>query len=303
MISFFKEKRWLIYTLLAAISWGCWGVLTKFISGDVNPFVTHFLFTIGMLTPLPFVLRSCRIKDLNLKGIIWGIGSALLAVIGNVSVYQSFRLGGLAAVVIPMTNLYPIITILVGILIFREKLYWLNGIGILLVIPAIILLSGQSNFLSNPGLLFTNTSSESWLIFVFLSLLMFGLFSASQKVTTSYISAEWSYVGFFISSVFVSIVFILLGLVDFNFSPKTFWIGSAAGLLDGLGVLAIYSAYRFKGKATQVSPIASSLQQVLTIVLALLFLTEKLDWTGSVGIVLAISGAFLLSSEKKVKEN
>jgi uncharacterized membrane protein len=299
MIRVFKERIWLMYSLLAAVSWGLWGVLTKFISTDISPFVTHFLFTIGLLISLPFVIRNCKKNDFSLKGLILGIGSGFIAVIGNVLVYQSFHLGGQAAVVIPLTNLYPMITIIVGILVFSEKLYWTNIIGILLVLPAIILLSGQPDFFSYPELLFQNAVWEPWLFFSFLSLLMFGLFSAAQKVTTRYTTAEWSYLGFFISSVLVSVCFIVFGLVDFNFTPNTFLFGSMAGLLDGFGVLAIYAAYRSKGKAAQVSPVASSLQQACTIVLAVIFLNEKLEWTGFSGIILAILGAFLLSMEQK----
>jgi drug/metabolite transporter (DMT)-like permease len=299
MNGYFKKRQWLLYTILAALSWGFWGILTKFISSEISPFTTHFMFTTGMLFSLPIITRKFKVKEVNRKGIIWGIGAGIIAVCGNISVYQSFSMGGQAAVVIPLTNLYPLITIIIALLIFKEKLHWKDIIGILIVIPAIIILSGQSQLFSEPGPFFQNIGLKSWLLFAFLSLFLFGLFSASQKITTNFISAEWSYVSFIVSSLLVSIGLIAFGLVDFNFSQNTFWIGSLAGALDGLGVLFIYSAYRAYGKATQVSSIAAAMQQVFTIFLAFILLKERLDLIALIGIALAICGTLLLSVEKR----
>lgn len=294
-----KGRMWLLYTILAAFSWGIWSVLTKFISIDVSPFVTHLMFTTGALFTLPVVIRKCRIKGMSIKGISFGIGASILVLLGNVSVYQSFKLGGQAAVVIPFTNLYPLVTILIALLFFKEKLNWINWAGIITIIPAIIFLSGQSRIFSDPEHFFQTVELKAWLLFAFLALLLFGIFSASQKVVTNYLSTGWSYLSFVVSSVLVSVIFIVTGLIDFNFSQKTFLIGSMAGFLDGLGVLAIYSAYRARGKASKVSSIGSTMQQVFTIILALVFLHERINLTIFTGIVLAILGAYLLLWEQK----
>ena len=299
MNNYLKGRLWLVYTILAAFSWGIWGVLTKFISIDVSPFVTHLMFTTGALFTLPFVIRKCKIKEMSIKGISFGIGASILVLLGNVSVYQSFKMGGQAAVVIPFTNLYPLVTILIALFIFKEKLNRINYAGILIIIPAIIFLSGQSQIFSDPEHFFQTVELKAWLLFAFLALLLFGIFSASQKVVTKYLSTGWSYLSFVVSSVLVSVFFIASGLIQFNFSPKSFLIGSMAGFLDGLGVLAIYSAYRARGKASKVSSIGSTLQQVFTIILALVFLNERIDMTIFAGIVLAIIGAYLLLCEQK----
>jgi drug/metabolite transporter (DMT)-like permease len=299
MNRFFKERLWLVYTALASLSWGFWGVMTKFVSADINPFVNHFLFSAGMLFTVPFILRTCKIREVNMKGILWGMGGGFLAVIGNVSVYHSFSIGGLASVVIPLTNLYPMGTILIALLVFKEKLHWMNGIGILIVVPAIIMLSGQSQIFDDPLLFFRSLGLKTWLLFALLSLFLYVLFSVSQKVTTNYISAGWSYLSFIASCVIASVFFIVFGLIDYNFSHKTLGIGLVAGLVDGFGVLAIFAAYRAKGKAAKVSSIAAMLQQLFTIILAIIFLREKLAWIGYMGIGLAIMGSFFLSIEKR----
>lgn len=295
---FLKEKLWLVYAILAAVSWGIWGILTKFISIDINPFTIHFMFTVGALFTLPLVLRDCKIKGANIKGISLGICASILVVIGNVSIYKSFKMGGQAAVIIPLTNLYPLITVVIALMFFKEKLNWINGLGIFIVIPAILLLSGQFSVFNGSEVFFKNIEFQVWLIFAFLTLLLFGIFSASQKVISNYLSAGWAYFSFVVSSVLVSVCFFAFGLIDFNYSLKTFWLGSSAGFLDGLGVLAIYWAYQAKGKASKVSSIAAALQQVFTVILAVVFLDEMLNLDASIGIFLAILGAYLLSFER-----
>jgi drug/metabolite transporter (DMT)-like permease len=290
---------WLVFAVLAAFCWGVWGILAKFISSDISPYVNHLLFTIGMVFTIPFVLKKCKLKEANSKGILWGLVAGVLAIAGNIAVYQSFANGGLAAVVIPVTNLYPLVTILIAIAVLKEKMHWLNAIGILIVIPAIIMLSGQSQIFDDPSLFFSNLGLNLWLIFALVALVFWGLFSAAQKVTSNYISLEWCYLSFITSSVLISIGFILFGLVEFNFSNQTLFIGSLAGMLNGLGVLASFAAYSAQGKASQVTTIAGALQPVLTILLAITFLGEKLGNIEIIGIFLAIVGSLFLSVEKE----
>jgi uncharacterized membrane protein len=161
------------------------------------------------------------------------------------------------------------------------------------------MLSGQSEIFNDPSLFFANLGLKLWLIFALVALLFWGLFSAAQKVTTNYISAEWSYMSFIVSSVLISLGFMAFGLIDLKFSSQTLWVGSLAGMLNGLGVLASFAAYSAKGKASKVTTVAGALQPVFTIILALTFLKEKLGVIELVGITLAIVGSLLLSVEKQ----
>jgi uncharacterized membrane protein len=294
-----KKNAWIYYSIAAALFWGVWGIVAKLISEDVNPYTNHVLFTVGMLFTIPFVTGKIRKEQPIRKGIIWGIISGILAVIGNVAVFQSFSSGGLAAIVIPLTNLYPLVTILIALLIFKEKLNWLNGIGILIAIPAVVMLSGQTLLFDDPASFIKNIGITSWLLFSIVALFFWGVFSAAQKVTTNYISAEWAYAAFIISSVIITLIFIGLGKVNFDFSTNTFILGSIAGMLNGLGVLCSFAAYKSEGKASQVTTIAGAIQPVFTIILAILFLSESIKYLELIGIALAIVAALALSYEKK----
>ena len=298
-VNILTQKRWVIYTVLAAASWSIWGTLTKYLSEEISPYSYQLLFTTGMLFSLPLLLKRLKNGAVNFKGIMCGVAISSFATFGNICVYQSFVHGGQASVVIPLSNLYPLVTILIAIAFFKERIHWLNAFGILIVIPAILFLSGQSEILYDPVAYFCTTPLEGWTLYAFLSLFFFGVFNASQKVIANLIAPEWSYLSFIISSALISIGFIVFGLVDFSFSTRTFWVGSAAGMFDGLGVLAMYAAYTAKGKASQVSPVAATLQQIFTIVLAILILKEKLSAGESLGMVMAIFGTYLILFEQK----
>lgn len=294
-----KKNTWIYFSIAAALFWGVWGVVAKFISEEVNPYTNHVLFTIGMLFTLPLVVGKIRKETPNQKGVGWGLLAGILAVTGNVAVFQAFSSGGLAAIVIPLTNLYPLVTIGIALLVFKEKLNWLNGLGVLLAIPAVIMLSGQRLLFDDPSAFFKSIGLNSWLLFSLVALFFWGVFSAAQKVTTNYISAEWAYAVFIVSSFVISLIFIVLEKVNFSFSQNTLLLGSLAGMLNGLGVLCSFAAYKAEGKASQVTTIAGALQPVFTIVLAIAFLTESVTYIELIGIALAIVAALTLSYEKK----
>ncbi|MBC7890499.1 MAG: DMT family transporter [Ferruginibacter sp.] len=294
-----KNNLWFVYAVTAGLFWGIWGVVAKLISEDVNPFMNHLLFTGGMLLTLPFVIRKCKLSQFNVKGLIWGCIAGFFAIAGNIAVFYAFSKGGQASIVIPVTNLYPLITILIAVLAFKERLNLVNIAGILLSVPAILLLSGETMLFTDPSAFFRGFGLNEWFLFSLAAIFCWGVFSAAQKVTTNYISAEWSYAAFVLTSVIITVGFLFAGKIHFALSAKTISLGTMAGMLNGLGVLASFAAYRAEGKASAVTTIAGALQPVFTIVLAMLFLGESLSGMELTGILFAICGALLLSYEKK----
>ncbi len=297
----FKNQRWLIFSILAALCWGIWGVMAKIISEDISPYMNHILFTIGMLLTIPFVLKNAQRKPLNRKGIFWGLIAGFLAVAGNIAIYRAFATGGLAAIVIPVSNLYPVVTIAIAIIVLKEKLHWLNGIGVLLAIFAIVILSGETLLLNDPKSFFESMTLNTWLLSTLVALLFWGFFSAAQKITTNHISAKRAYIIFVVSSVLISLAFVVFGEADWQISQRTFFLGSVAGMLNGLGVLASFAAYSAEGKASKVTTIAGALQPVFTILLAIFFLGENLSLLEVGGIAIAIVAALMLSYERPPK--
>ncbi len=294
-----KNNVWFVYAVAAGLLWGVWGIVAKFISEEVNPYMNHFLFTFGMLFTLPFVIRKCTKSSFNIKGILWGFLAGCFAIAGNIAVFYAFSLGGQASIVIPVTNLYPLVTILIAVLAFKERLNLINVLGIFIAIPAIVLLSGETLIFIDPVAFFEGIGLNQWFLFSLAAIFCWGIFSALQKVTTNHISSEWSYTAFVITSVLIALGFVAAGKIQFAVSNNTIALGAIAGMVNGLGVLAAFAAYRAEGKAASVTTIAGSLQPVFTIVLALVLLRENLSAYELIGILMAIGGAIFLSYEKR----
>jgi drug/metabolite transporter (DMT)-like permease len=299
-----KEKKWLWFAITAGLLWGIWGIIAKGISGDVSPFMNHILFTCGMIFTIPIVIRKCKWATLSKKGALWAIIAGTFAISGNVAVFYAFSLGGQAAIVIPLTNLYPLITIIVAVIFLKEKLNGWNIVGLLLAIPAILLLSGQHLLFENPRAFLSSINGESWLLYALCALICWGLFSLSQKIATNHISAEWSYAIFIFTSVIISMLFVLAGKWQTGLSQSNWVAGIIAGAVNGGGVLASFAAYREKGKASSVTTIAGTLQPVFTILLAMVLLNEIFGGKEFTGMLLAIAGGVLLSIENNTtKQN
>jgi uncharacterized membrane protein len=208
-------------------------------------------------------------------------------------------LGGLASIVIPVTNLYPLVTILIAVIAFKEHLNVINVLGIFIAVPAILLLSGETLIFTDPAAFFAGFGLNQWFLFSIAAIFCWGIFSALQKVTTNHLSSEWSYTAFVVTAVLIALGFVAAGKIQFDVSNNTIALGAVAGMVNGLGVLAAFAAYRAEGKAASVTTIAGALQPVFTIVLALVLLKESLTQYEVIGIILAIVGALLLSYEKK----
>ena len=80
-----------------------------------------------------------------------------------------------------------------------------------------------------------------------------------------------------------------------NIAPRTWLFLILSGLATGLSWLCYFRALQL-GNASQVAPV-DKLSVVIAIVLAVMFLGERLSWRGGVAVVLILAGVLLLAFE------
>jgi len=80
-----------------------------------------------------------------------------------------------------------------------------------------------------------------------------------------------------------------------NLGQRTWLFLIASGMATGLSWLCYFRALQL-GNASQVAPV-DKLSVVIAIVLAVLFLGERLSWRGGVAVTLIIAGVLLLALE------
>jgi transporter family protein len=141
-------------------------------------------------------------------------------------------------------------------------------------------------------------SFSGWLLFATIALVFWGLTGVTQKLSTNRISSELSFLWFAYAMIAISVVLVLTVRMHWGVSSSVFWLAIAGGTLNGLGALTSFAALESGGKASVVISLIS-LYPLLTVATAVLFLHEHLTVMQTVGIVLAIAAAILLSIEKK----
>ncbi len=139
--STFKAK-WFWYSVLCVVCWGGWAICSKLGSTHIPAKEMQFLFTLGTLPVALALVIARRFQfERSLKGILYGTANGVLSGIGGLALFAAYRSGGNTAVVTAVTALYPMITVLLAILILRERLNWRQGIGLACAAAAIVIFS------------------------------------------------------------------------------------------------------------------------------------------------------------------
>ena len=139
-----------------------------------------------------------------------------------------------------------------------------------------------------------------WLGFAILALVLWGITGVTQKLSTNRISSERSFLWFCWAMLALSAVVLLVARPHWGLGRVVVVCSVAGGALNGLGAWTSFRALESGGKASIVISLVS-LYPLLTVVLAVLLLGERLTWMQSAGAVTAIAAAILLSLEAAPK--
>ena len=131
---------WLLYSVLALLAWGVWGILPKAASSYISPkgiFVYHLL---GSLIVGAVALTFLGFRpEPSAKGAALSVLGGALSSAGALFFYYALSRGK-ASVVVTFTALYPIVTIILSILILRERISSQQALGMALALLAMALL-------------------------------------------------------------------------------------------------------------------------------------------------------------------
>jgi drug/metabolite transporter (DMT)-like permease len=211
-----------------------------------------------------------------------------LGSLGNVAYYQALAMGGKAAAVTPLTALYPVFTVLLALLILRERLNRVQGAGVVLSVGAMFLFNvgGGSDWVS------------PWLALALVPLALWGTGALLQKLSTGSASSELATIAFLAGTLPISFLLPLGMPMTWSQPAGTWFLALAVGFTLGLGNVTLVFAYGTGGKASVVTPMAA-LYSVVTILLAVTILGERLSRREGLGMVLALAAAVALSYETR----
>ncbi len=281
--------RWFLFTACAVLCWGLWAVMSKLIGESVTAAQSQALSTLGLI-PVMLVLgfsRKPTASGNRRRGILTALLAGALTCAGNVAYYHALNSGGKAATVVPLTALYPLVTIVLAVLLLRERLNAIQVGGLVLSLVAIYFFNVTS----------VASVVNPWLMFALIPIGLWGVSGLLQKISTNDISGELSALWFLAAFVPVSAVLLLLQPLTGPIAPRTWLLVAALGLFFSLGNYAILLAFASAGKASIIAPLAG-LYPLVSVPIAILFLGERISAREAAGILVAVGSVVALAWEK-----
>ena len=291
--------KWFIYCMLANLIWGFWGVIPK-AAANLSPLLMQVISTLGLVpVALLFTLSKNAGRKLP-RGMGYAFATGLCGGMGNVALLLALKRGGEASTVLPLTGVFPLVTVLLARLILKEKPNLLQILGIGLAVLAIVFFSvEESASAGNEALPWWRNMTSAWMPWALAALVLYGIAGVTQKLATNDISCELSTVCFAAAFVAVAAVILTTERIDWNISRKDWLLAILFGVLIGLAMLTQFAAY-LRGKASVVTPLMA-LYPAVTVMLAVPMFGEKLDSRKVAAIVLALASGTALSYEGNPK--
>lgn len=133
---------WVVWVLGALVFWGAWGLMIKVTLEDLSWQLLATVSLLGYLIPVVglWLLKAPPRAILDRQG---AIRSVVLGLISQAAVF-SFYIAlerGQASIVVPLTALYPGVTLIGAVLILRESLNHRQLMGLAMALVAAVLLS------------------------------------------------------------------------------------------------------------------------------------------------------------------
>jgi uncharacterized membrane protein len=133
-----------------------------------------------------------------------------------------------------------------------------------------------------------------WFWYSLLCVLLMGGWTLLSKLASAEISAPTMQFLYPFGWLPVAIACLWVRKFKFENSPLGILYGVAIGILGGIGGLAFFAAYRTGGNTSAIAA-ATGMYPLITVVLAVLILHERLTWLHVLGLLFA-GAAFVLFS-------
>jgi drug/metabolite transporter (DMT)-like permease len=272
------RKLWLLYAVIVMIAWGLWGALIDAPAEAGFPETLGYVVWAGtMILPAVIALQIIGWKlEYDPRSVVLGCLAGFLGAGGQLILFKALRIAP-AYLVFPFIALSPLVTIVMALVISRERATIRGWMGILLALAAGVLLAVPSsappplsgNVASNGG----GSTAFMWVLLALPVLLAWGI----QGFVISYanLTMKAESVFFYMMLTALLLIPVALAMTDFHDPDNPInWGFTGPGLaaliqiLNAAGALLLVYAFRY-GKAIVVSPLTNAGAPLITIVLSL----------------------------------
>jgi len=133
---------WFVLTLGVLGLWGLWGVFAKLASDNLAAKSAATMQGLGVAAVAIIFLSFMRFKpDWDMSGTPAAFFAGVFMMAGIILFVFALSHGGKASIVVPMTGMYPVVTIVLSVAILKEQITPTTGVGIIFALIAVFLLS------------------------------------------------------------------------------------------------------------------------------------------------------------------
>lgn len=289
-----RLPKWLLLSIAVPVLWGLWGALTEIPEKRLSPtFPPTLGYAVWSLTMIPVCLIALRKIHWKMsrsgRSIFYGCAVGFSGAAGQLLLFRVLEQGP-AYLIFPIVCLSPAVTIVLSWILLHERTYPLAFSGILLSLPAILLVSLQEP--SN-----SPVHGSFWLVGTIAIFLMWGLQAYFMKASANATSAEELFVYMTATGLALSPLALLIGPGIHAGSGIGFGITYVIQSLNAVGCLLFVYAVR-DGKAIVVVPMVNGLFPLVTIVVSLLIYRQIPSNYNLAGMVLALVAVLFMAFDE-----
>ncbi|WP_370582665.1 DMT family transporter [Plantibacter sp. VKM Ac-2885] len=282
-----KTQSWMLYAGLLVLFWGVWGAFSSLpitLYGYPDEMV-YVIWAVVMIIPAVFALRG-QTFDRRPRAAVYGLLIGLTGAGGQLLLFNALSTGP-AYLIFPIISISPAITVIMAVILLRERLNAIAVVGLVAALAAIVLFSvssGSAEGASGPWLIIAILVSIAWGVQAFFM----------RKAATIGVNDATTFSWMAISGLILTpFAIIAMGGLPLDAPWQAPVLTAGTQLLNAVGALFLVMALS-RGKASVVAPTTNALAPVLTILVSLVVYQTLPSIFGTIAIVLALIGSTLM---------
>ena len=257
------SRRWIPYAALLVLFWGVWGAFSGLPTSRYGypDEMVYVLWAFTMLIPAFVAMRGTTF-DRRAVATRYGLLIGLTGAGGQLLLFQALTVGP-AYLIFPVISLSPALTVLMAVVLLRERIPRLAVVGVVAALVAIVLFSvssGDEEVSTGPWLLLAIVVSAAWGVQAYFM----------RKAAVVGVNDGTTFAWMTISGLLlIPVAIVMMGGLPSGFGWQAPSLALGTQLLNAVGALFLVMALS-RGKASIVAPVTNALAPVLTIVLSLI---------------------------------
>ena len=285
-------ELWFLMAIFVALNWGSAGIFAKATTSRLGVQRVAVIIAVveGSMYSIWFILFRTP-GAISLEDGFLAASSCIIGICGYLSYFESM-MEGQVSIVGTISAAYPVLTVIGALFLLSETMTLLQAGGVAAIVGGVIALSYERN----PGSA-TSVSRRS-IFFALMAFFLWGVWSLTSKMAVDRIGAGNVFGFYILSSLTAPLLYAWFRRVrpcsmgGTDPSRKAWVLGGMGLLLNVVGAFA-YTYALGEGNASLVVP-TSSAYPIVTVVMAVAILKERLDRTHAVALMCVVAGLVMM---------